>query len=237
MSTTLLKRPEFWIALSAVAFVAIARMTGLGDLLSIDALRMHRHALVAWVNANQLLAAATYILVYAAGVAASLPGAVILTLTGGLLFGAAVGTILTTIGATFGATIIFLSAKRLFGDRAGNRLFARYPKLVEGIRRDAWSYLLTLRFVPLFPFFLVNLAPAFVGVRLSTFILTTFFGILPGTTVYSLSGAGLGSILDQTGNVSIASIMTPTVVLAFIGLAALSLLAIPIRRRLLRRIS
>lgn len=232
MSLTFLKSPRLWIAVIAVVILIAIRMTKLGELLSFDTLREHRDTLVTWVEANKLLASAAYVLVYVAVVAFSFPGAAILTLTGGFLFGAALGTALTVVGATVGATIVFLFAKFLLGDRAFDRLGAQYPNLVEGIRENAWSYLLVLRFVPLFPFFLVNLVAAFVGVKLSTYVLTTLFGILPGTAVYSLSGAGLGSILSQRESISVASILTPTILFALVGLAALSLAAIPIRRKL-----
>lgn len=215
-----------------MALIIAFRMTKLGELLSLDTLRVHHSALVAWVEANNLLASAAYVLVYVVAVAFSFPGAAILTLTGGFLFGAALGTALTAAGATVGATIVFLFAKLLLGDRAFDRLGSQHPNLVEGIRENAWSYLLVLRFVPLFPFFFVNLVAAFVGVKLSTYVLTTFFGILPGTTVYSLSGAGLGSILDQGESFSIGSILTPTILFALVGLAVLSLAAIPIRKKL-----
>lgn len=235
MSLTFLKSRRFWIAVAALAFIVALRMTKLGELLSLDTLRDHRGALVSWVEANKLLASAGYILVYVAVVAFSFPGAAILTLAGGFLFGAALGTALTAVGATVGATIVFLFAKFLIGDSAFRRLGSQSPNLVAGIRENAWSYLLVLRFVPLFPFFLVNLVAAFVGVKLSTYVLTTFFGILPGTAVYSLSGAGLGSILDQGGNISVGSILTPTILVALGGLAALSLAAIPIRKKLMTK--
>jgi uncharacterized membrane protein YdjX (TVP38/TMEM64 family) len=236
MSLTFLRSPRLWIAVMAVALIIALRMTGLGDLLSLDTLRTHRGALVAWVEANKLLASAAYVFVYVGAVAVSLPGAAFLTLAGGFLFGAPLGALLTAVGATIGATIVFLFAKSLFGTLVVDRLGAQYPNLVEGIRENSWSYLLVLRFVPLFPFFLVNLVAAFVGVKLSTYLLTTFFGILPGTTVYSLFGAGLGSIVDQGENFSIGSVLTPTVLSALVGLAVLSLAAIPIRRKL-RRLS
>lgn len=217
-----------------MALIIALRMTKLGELISLDTLRAHRGTLVAWVEANKLLASAAYVLVYVAAVAFSFPGATILTLTGGFLFGAALGTALTAVGATVGATIIFLFAKFLLGDSAFDRLGIQHPNLVKGIRENAWSYLLVLRFVPLFPFFLVNLVAAFVGVKLPTYVLTTLFGILPGSTVYSLSGAGLGSIINQGERISVGSILTPTIILGLVGLAALSLAAIPIRKKLQR---
>lgn len=232
MSFHFLKSPKIWAVVIVIALVIALRMTVLGELLSFDTLRAHRIALVAWVEANRLLASATYVLSYVLVVAFSFPGAVVLTLSGGFLFGAALGTFLTAIGATIGATFVFIFAKYLVGDRVFDRLGTQYPDIINGLHENAWSYLLVLRFVPLFPFFLINLAAAFVGVKPSTYVATTFFGILPGTTVYSLAGAGLGSVLDRDEVLSVSSILTPTVLFALVGLAFLSLAAIPIRNRL-----
>jgi uncharacterized membrane protein YdjX (TVP38/TMEM64 family) len=138
------------------------------------------------------------------------------------------------LAATVGATILFLLARRVFGADALDRLGPRAAKLAAGLRRDAASYLLVLRLVPLFPFFLVNLVPAFCGVRLPVFVVTTLFGILPGTAVFSLAGAGLGEVLAAGREFSIGGVLTPTVLAALLGLAALSLAAIPLRRRFAR---
>jgi len=181
------------------------------------------------------LAALAYLAIYAAAVTLSVPGAVILTLTGGFLFGALFGMLLTVLGATIGATLVFLFARKIFGENALDRFGAPAQRLAEGIRRNAASYLLVLRLVPLFPFFLVNLVPAFVGVRLSVYVLTTFFGIMPGTAVFSLAGAGLGSILDAGGTLDLGSILTPQMIAALLGLAALSLAAIPLKNRFAQR--
>lgn len=228
---SLIRDRRLWLVLGAVALFFVVRWSGLADWLSLEAVRTHREALVSWVTQNLLLAAAAYVLVYVVAVAFSVPGAVFLTLTGGFLFGAALGTALTVVGATTGATLIFLFARTLFGERMLDRLGAPAARLAAAIRRNAWSYLLVLRLVPLFPFFLVNLVPAFVGVALPTYVLTTLFGILPGTAVFSLAGAGLGSILDAGGTITPASILTPQILAGLFGLAALSLAAIPIRKR------
>lgn len=167
-------------------------------------------------------------------VAFSIPGAVILTLAGGFLFGAVAGTLLAVTGATAGAVLVFLFARAIFGETALERFGERGRKLAEGIRRNAWSYLLVLRLVPLFPFFLVNLVPAFVGVRLTVYAVTTCLGILPATAVFALSGAGLGSVLDSGGPFELRSILTPQVLGALCGLAALSLAAIPLKNRFQR---
>lgn len=233
--TTLLRDRRVWIALAVVLLFVLLRWSGLADYLTLDALRTHREALTGWVARNGLIAGATYVAIYTAAVAFSLPGALFLTLTGGFLFGAVWGTALTVLGATAGATLIFLFAKTLFGDSVLDRFGDQAAKLAEGIRRNAWSYLLVLRLVPLFPFFLVNLVPAFVGVPLATYVLTTFFGIIPGTTVFSLAGAGLGSVLDQGGTITAGSILTPEIMAGLVGLAVLSLAAIPLRKRFEKR--
>jgi uncharacterized membrane protein YdjX (TVP38/TMEM64 family) len=228
---SLLKDRRLWLVLAAAALFLIVRQTGLANYLSLETLRTHRGALTGWVSGNFVLAALAYVAVYVVAVAFSMPGAVFLTLSGGFLFGAVLGTLLTVTGATIGATIIFLFAKTLFGENALDRIGAPAARLADGIRRNAASYLMVLRLVPLFPFFLVNLVPAFVGVPLLTYALTTFFGIIPGTAVFSLAGAGLGSVLDQGGAITPGSILTPQIIGGLCGLAALSLAAIPIKKR------
>lgn len=226
---------RLWIALAALFMVGVARLSGLADLLSFDGLRVHRETLVALVRDHALIAGLAYVAIYATAVALSLPGAVFLTLAGGFLFGAAAGTAYTVVGATVGATLVFLFARALLGENALHRFGAQAAKLAEGVRRNAASYLLVLRLVPLFPFFLVNLVPAFVGVRLSVFVLTTFFGIIPGTAVFSLAGSGIGAALDQGAAISASSILTGEIMLGLVGLAALSLAAIPVRKWLDRK--
>jgi uncharacterized membrane protein YdjX (TVP38/TMEM64 family) len=221
------------IALAILALLVALRFSPLGHLLSLETLARHRAALDGFVARNTALAAGTYVAAYVAVVGLSLPGATVMTLAGGLLFGALLGTALTVVAATAGATVIFLLARRLFGADALERLGPRAQALAAGIRREAASYLLVLRLVPLFPFFLVNLVPAFCGVALPVFVLTTFFGILPATAVFSLAGAGLGEAL-AAGRFEIGSVLTPQVLAALLGLAGLALLAIPLRRRFSR---
>jgi uncharacterized membrane protein YdjX (TVP38/TMEM64 family) len=231
----LLRDRRLWIALGVVAALAGLHVSGLGHWLSLDTLARHREALTGFVAANWALAALAYTTLYVAAVAFSVPGAIFLTLAGGFLFGAAAGTLLTVLGATAGATLVFLLARRIFGTDALARLGAPAARLADGLRREAASYLLVLRLVPLFPFFLVNLVPAFAGIRLPTFVWTTALGILPGTAVFSLAGAGLGSVLDAGGAFEARSVLTPEVIGALLGLAALSLAAIPLKRFLARR--
>ena len=230
----ILRDRRLWLVLGLLGAILMVRASGLGDLLSLDALAQHRQALSGFVARHLALSAIGFVVVYAAVVALSVPGAVVLTLAGGFLFGALAGTLLTVLGATIGATLVFLLARRLFGADALARLGAPAERLAQGIRRNAASYLLVLRLVPLFPFFLVNLVPAFAGVGLPVYMLTTFFGIMPATAVFSLAGAGLGGILDAGGTLNLGTVLTPEIIGALLGLAALSLLAIPLKKRFIR---
>ncbi len=232
--TWILRDRRLWIALGVVGAIALLRATGVAEQLSLATLAAHREALAAFVAANLALSAAAYVAFYVVAVAFSLPGAVFITLAGGLLFGAPGGTMLTVLGATAGATAVFLFARRIFGADALDRMGPAARRLAEGIRRNAASYLLVLRLVPLFPFFLVNLVPAFVGVRLRTYVATTAIGILPGTAVFSLAGAGLGEVLAMGGAFDVRGVLTPEIIGALVGLALLSLAAIPLKARFAR---
>jgi uncharacterized membrane protein YdjX (TVP38/TMEM64 family) len=222
---------KLWIAIALVALLLALRFSGLGEWLSFDTLARHRLALAGWVSGHPLLSAGAFVAIYTVVAALALPGAVWLTLGGGFLFGAVLGTALTVSGATIGATLLFLFAQRVFGADALQKLGPKAEGLARGIQANAWSYLLVLRLVPLFPFFLVNLVPAFCGIRPAVFIVTTGLGIIPGTAVFALSGAGLGRVLDAGGTPSLSGILTPEIIAALCGLAALSLLAIPLKKR------
>jgi uncharacterized membrane protein YdjX (TVP38/TMEM64 family) len=228
-----LRDRRLWAVLAVVALVVGLRAAGLGEILSLETLARHRAALAGLVAANWAVAAGLFVLVYAAAVAVSVPGAVWLTISGGFLFGALAGTALTVVAATIGATLVFLLARRIFGADALDRLGPRAQRIAEGIRRDSVPYLLVLRLVPV-PFFLVNLVPAFCGVRTGIFAATTLVGIVPATAVFSLAGAGLGGVLDAGGQFEIGQVLTPQILGALFGLAALSLLAIPLKRRFVR---
>jgi uncharacterized membrane protein YdjX (TVP38/TMEM64 family) len=213
-----------------LAAIALVFATGLHRYLSFDALRENRQALQAFVADNYLAAALLYLAVYAAAVALSVPGAIILTVTGGFLFGSLAGTALVVIGATTGATLLFLIAKTALGDSLRRRAGGLVTKLEAGFRENALSYLLVLRLVPLFPFWLVNLAAAVLGVPLATYVLGTAVGIIPGSYVFATVGAGLGSVFDQGGEPSLAGVLTSQVLTALIGLAVLSLIPVAYKK-------
>jgi uncharacterized membrane protein YdjX (TVP38/TMEM64 family) len=227
----LLRDRRLWLAAGVLGVMLAIHASGLPGSLTLDALRENRHEIVAFAGEHRAISALCFVCVYVIVVALSLPSAALLTISGGFVFGAALGASLTVTGATIGATLLFLFARRMTGENAMAHFGETGAKLACAIRANAWSYLLMLRLLPLFPFFLVNVIPAFAGVRLSTFVLTTFFGIIPATVVFSMSGAGLGQALDQGGEFSIGSILTPEILAALGGLALLALAAIPLKRR------
>ncbi|HEY2892423.1 MAG TPA: TVP38/TMEM64 family protein [Dongiaceae bacterium] len=214
--------PLLAILLAAAAFFAF----GLQHYLTLEALRANGNWLYGQVNDHLALALVIYVLVYAGVVMLSLPGATILTLAGGCLFGLWLATGVTILAATLGATLLYLAARTAFADLLRARAAPWLKRLSAGFQDNAFSYLLFLRLVPAFPFFVVNLVPAFLGVGLRIFVLATFIGIIPGTFVYAGVGAGLKSLLDSNQPLSLGSVLTPQIVIALIGLALLSLLPV-----------
>jgi len=154
----------------------------------------------------------------------------VLTITGGFLFGSIVATVLVVVAATLGATLVFLIARSALGDPLRARAGPFLQRMEAGFQEDAFNYLLVLRLIPIFPFWIVNLVPAFLGVPLRTYVLGTSIGIIPGSFVFASVGAGLGSVLDSGQAFSPASVLTPQVVIALVGLALLALLPVAYRK-------
>lgn len=213
------------LAILVVGFVLFF-VTGLDQYITFEALREHRSWLLNQVENNTLVTALAFMAIYIVVVAFSLPGGAVLTIVGGFLFGLALGTVFVVVSATIGATALFLVAKTTIGDALKERMGPWLQKMEQDFQENAFHYLLAMRLIPIFPFFVVNLVPAFLGVRLKTYFLATLFGIIPGSVVYIQVGAGLGSIFDSGEEFTAADILTPDVVLALVGLAILSLLPI-----------
>jgi uncharacterized membrane protein YdjX (TVP38/TMEM64 family) len=186
-----------WLPLLVLAgLMALAFSMGWHKLLSFQTIGQNYEALRGFISGNLALALAAFMLTYIAVVALSLPGGLIMTLSGGLLFGWQIGAPATIVAATIGATIVFLIAKTSFGETLAAKAGPWLSKLQDGFKENALSYLLFLRLVPAFPFVVVNLAPALLGVPLRTYVLGTFLGIIPGTTAFSFAGSGLGSVVE-----------------------------------------
>jgi uncharacterized membrane protein YdjX (TVP38/TMEM64 family) len=164
--------------------------------LTLEELAENRDALRALIDANMLLALLAFIALYAAIVALSLPGGAVLTIAGGLLFGWLLGGVASLIAATLGASIVFLIARSALSDVLAAWAGPWLARFRQGFHEDAFSYLLFLRLVPIFPFWLVNLAPGLLGVSFATYALTTLLGIIPGTFAFSLAGNGLDSVIE-----------------------------------------
>lgn len=200
---------------------------------SLEALKVHRADLVDFVDQNVFLAFGLFVMAYAAAVAISFPGASFLTILGGFLFGTLIGGVAVAIGATAGAVAIFLVAQTSLGEPLRARAGPWLARLQEGFARNAFNYLLAIRLIPAFPFWVVNLVPAFLGMRTGPYALATFIGILPGVFVYASLGNGVGAAIDAGDDIDLSIIWNPAVFGPMLGLAALALL--PMGVRALRR--
>ncbi len=198
---------------------------------SLDALRDNREALNAWVDASPARALAIFMLVYAGAVAISFPGASILTVFGGFMFGLAIGVPAIVIAATIGATIIFIAAKSALGDALKGRVSGSLSQMEKGFRENELSYMFVLRLAPVFPFWAVNIAAGLLGVSLRNFLIGTSIGIIPGSFVYASIGNAAGAAFDAGENVSLTGILfQPETLIPIAGLILLSLLPIALKR-------
>ncbi len=213
------------LLLVAAAFASVF-IFGLDDYLSFEILRDNRKAALGWYRNNQILAAVYFVLGYALVVALSVPGAVWLSLAAGFMMGTVVASILVVFAATLGALGIFLIARYALADFFHQKAGAAGRKMEQGFQENALSYLLVLRLVPLFPFWLVNLVPALLGVPARTFVLGTFFGIIPGTVVFCSIGSGLGAVFDRGEMPDLNIVFQPEIIGPLLGLALLSLVPV-----------
>lgn len=210
------------LLLGTLAFFAF----GLQDRISCAWLAAHQEGLTGFIAAHEVTAVIVYMASYALAVALSLPIGVILTLAGGFLFGLWSGTVYVVTAATAGATVLFLAARSAMGQGLRGRAGSGVARMEQGFRDNAMSYLLFLRLTPLFPFWLVNLASAVVGIPLRTFVLATFFGIIPASFVYASVGNGLAALFESGETCDPRVLMSPEVVLPLIGLAVLALVPV-----------
>lgn len=197
----------------------------LGQFLSLTALKDNRDGLLAFTEANFPAAVGIFIVTYTLVAGLSLPGAVILTLAGGFLFGAVFATVFVNIGATTGATVAFLTARYVLRDTVEQKFGTWLSPFQEGFAKNAFHYLLTLRLIPLFPFFVVNLVSGLTRVSLGTYIAATAIGIIPGSFVYAYAGRQLGTIN------SLKEIASPNVIGAFLLLGLLALVPVVYKKK------
>ncbi len=224
-----------------VAGLVIATWSAVQAGFSFDTLAMHYQSMAVWVADNPVLATVIAFIVYAVATAVSFPAAWLLTVMLGLLFGWFWAALVVVLGATAGAVGIFLATRVAFADFFRARAGGWVKTMAEGFKRDAFAYMLFLRFVPAVPFVIVNVVPAIVGVSLRTFTLSTLVGIIPGVFVYAFAGEGLRSIIAERAAacaidappcgtpLSASNLVTPEIIGALVLLALLSLMPVVVR--------
>ncbi len=209
-----------------IAAVIAVFASGAGRYLSLESLRANEALLRGFVADNLVLSLLVFVLVYAAATAVSIPGAIFLTLAGGFLFGTWVGGSATVVGATLGAVLVFLIVRTSLGASLRARAEASGGNLkavMDGVRDGAFGYILTLRLIPLAPFWLVNVASALADAPLRAYALATLIGIIPATFIYSSVGAGIGQVLARGEEPNLGIIFEPYVFGPLIALGLLSL--------------
>ncbi len=215
-----------------IVLTAVLGAVFLRDYFTFDALVENREALIAFRDNHYLLTVLMFIGAYILIVGFSLPGGIIATLTGGFLFATFPGALFNVVGATIGASAIFLAARWGFGEKLGAKLETSggaVKKIKDGIDENQWSMLFLIRLVPVVPFFMANLIPSFLEVPLRRFVVSTFFGIIPGTTVFTSVGAGLGEVIARGEVPNLGIIFEPAILLPILGLALLALLPVIIK--------
>jgi uncharacterized membrane protein YdjX (TVP38/TMEM64 family) len=210
------------LAVIVILFV-IAFASGLPEHLSLEELRARGTELQAFAHDHPVLCVLIYLAIYISSVAISLPGALILSLTGGFLFGP-LGGFAAVTGASGGSTVTYLVVRTAFGDMLRRKPDAFMAKVAEGLRKDAFNYLLTLRLIPAFPLLIVNVAAGIANIPVRTFVLASVLGMIPSSFVYAGIGAGLGHIFAQGGPVTMGTLLSPRIYIPIIGMGVLAFL-------------
>ncbi|MCC5778584.1 TVP38/TMEM64 family protein [Nitratireductor sp. B36] len=217
-----------------LAGLTIGYLLGLHQYFSLEFLSQSRGTLRSFVAENPILAPIAFSVLYALAVAFSFPAASVLTLFAGFLFGWLLGGILVAVAATAGASAVFLAARGALSDVLTQKIGGRVSRMAKGFEEDAFNYLLVLRLAPIFPFWVVNIAPALFNVPLRTYATATFLGILPGTFAYAYLGHGLDSVLvaaSEAGReVALADLVTPQLTLAFAALALVAVVPVAVKK-------
>ncbi|MGI9480896.1 MAG: TVP38/TMEM64 family protein [Hyphomicrobiales bacterium] len=238
---------RFGPIITIILAAAFVYFMGWHEYLSLSKVAEHRDSLRQYVDENLVMALLAYAGIYIAIVAFSLPGGAAATIAGGFLFGWFPAGSVTIFAATIGATALFLAARTSLGDVLREKAGPAVRKLADGFKENAFSYMLFLRLVPAFPFWLVNLAPAFLGVPLGVYVVATFIGIIPGTFAFAFVGAGLDSVIAAqqahydaciaangadacTFSIEPSSLITRELLLAFAALGVVALLPVIVQK-------
>jgi uncharacterized membrane protein YdjX (TVP38/TMEM64 family) len=221
MNTT---KKKILILILLIAAILAIRYSPAGSILTFENLKQHRESLVSFVQDRYAFSVAVFIAAYILVTAFSIPGAVVLTIAAGFLFGTLAATLSVNIGATIGATLAFLSARYLLGTGIQEKYRSQLKKFNEELEKNGTHYLLTLRLIPVFPFFLINFLSGLTKIPVRTFIWTTSLGIIPGTAVFAFAGRQIGTIN------SASEILSLKVLAAFAILALFALIPVIMKR-------
>jgi uncharacterized membrane protein YdjX (TVP38/TMEM64 family) len=225
---------RLWLPALLVSGLGLFLAFGGRHILSWQTIALHYGTLTTATETNLVFAATTFLGIYIIAVAFSLPVALPLTLTGGALFGwGAIGLVM--VGATIGATVVFIAARTAFADLARERAGPFLSRLEDGFSRNAFSYLLALRLIPAAPFWVVNIVPALTRMSPGSFVLATFIGIAPGTTVFVSVGRGFDHILGSGSVPDLQALSSPAILGPLVALGLLALLPVAWRRVRARR--
>jgi len=212
------------IVLLIIAVLIALNMSPIGSYLTLSNLKENSDMIKDIVDMNYLIAVLIFIAVYIAVVGLSVPGATVMTLTAGFMFGPILGTVYSNLGATTGAILVFLAARYLIGESVQRKYKSKLLKINNEIKKHGPNYMLTLRFIPLFPFFLINLAGGLSKIKLRTFAWTTAVGIIPGSFAYAYAGSELAKVT------TLASVLSPGIIAAFVLLGVISFVPVLIKR-------
>ena len=237
-----------WLPLGLLATVSVACYAlGFQNYLSLQSIAEHQTQLLGFVAQNLLTAMAIYFTIYVVVVALSLPGAALLSILGGFVFGWVLSSPMTIVAATIGATAVFKIVQTSLGSAISEKAGPFVKKLSAGFEKDAFNYLLFLRLVPAFPFFAVNAAAGLTRMPMRTFIWATFVGIIPGSFAFAWLGRGLGSVIDAQSaahaaciaekgaetcpySFAVSSLVTPQLLWALAGLGVVSLIPVVLKK-------
>ena len=205
---------------------ALFYISGLGEFANLETLKAHRHWILGQAKQYPFIITAVFMLTYIMSVALSLPIGTLLTILGGYIFGQTLGVVYVITSATTGACIVFSLAKTAVGVSLREHAEHNIKIMEPGFRKNALYYMLFLRLIPIFPFFIVNIVPAFLGVNLKPYLFGTFFGIIPSTFIFVSAGASLGSIFSSGNTFTIDDILTPDSIILLGSIAILTLLPV-----------
>ncbi|MEO1643092.1 MAG: VTT domain-containing protein [Pseudomonadota bacterium] len=227
------KRGSLWIKLWPIYVITAALLAawqfGLFQYLSLETLREQQETLRAFVSENLILSVVAFVAIYALATTLMMPGALWITIAGGLLFGLVGGSVVTVIGATTGASILFLAAKTSFGEALRSRTGGFLSKMEKGFQEDSISYMFALRLLPVVPFPVANIAPALLGAKYRDFLITTALGIVPGVVAYTWIGASLGASLDPEATQDLFGVVA-NFIPAFAALGVVALIPVAYKK-------